>query len=130
MKKHKIQHVIKKQGGNAQVVFRDGETVFWPREHMRGIVPGVAILEYVNKSGKTVAFSWQDKMRYVVPEPPHFDEAMDFIENLKWLDRIMFNNAVSHALDSKMEMMFSPNTIQLAHNMMLLKIKTDRYKTR
>lgn len=130
MKKHKIQHIIKKQGGNAQVVFRDGKTVFWPREYLRDIAPGTKVFEYKNKNNKTVAFTWNSQVRYVVPEPSHFDDALEFVENLKWFDRIVFNNVLSYAVGGEIMAASGSNTIRLAHNMMLLKIKTDRYKTR
>ena len=130
MKKHKIQHIIKKQGGNAQVVFRDGKTVFWSREYVSNIVPGISVLEHKHKNGQTVAFSWGNNLRYVVSQPQSFEDATIFIEKFKWIDRISFNNAVVNALIYNIEPMVFPTITDIAHNMTLLKIKMDNDKKR
>lgn len=130
MKRYKIQHVIKKQGGNYQVVFNDGTSVFWPREYMNGLTSGTRICEHKHKNGQTVAFSWSDKLRFVVKQPLHFDDSLDFIEQFDAFDRISFNNAVVRALGYKIGLVFSSNIVVAAHNMVLLGIKSGQSKTR
>ena len=125
MKKHKIQHVIKKQGGHFQVVFRDGGTMFCPRECACGLNVGTTVIEHKHKNGQTVAFSWHNQLRYVVSQPMHFDAAVDFLEKFRWFDRIAFNKAVVQKMGSRDESGLFPDISQYAHNVVLAGIKTS-----
>ena len=130
MRRHKVKSIIKKQGGDFQVVFRDGMRVFWPRESGRGINVGTWVCEYKYKNGQTVAFSWNNELRFVVPQPQYFDNAVEFIENFRFFDRVPFNNAVVRALHYRTDPMILPDTEKIAHNLVLLGLKTTMSKLR
>ena len=130
MKRHKIQHVIKKQGGNLQVIFNDGMRVFWPREYARGLVDGTTVWEHKHKNGQTVAFSWDNNLRFLVPQPLHFDESFDFVEKFRFFDRVSFNNAIIDALHYRMDKMVLPDSEKIAHNVVLLGLKSTYIHSR
>ena len=130
MQRHKIERIVKKPGGNFQVVFRDGKCVFWPREYAYGLDKGLRVNEHKNKKGQTVAFSWKDNIRFIGEQPIHFDESVDFIENFKFFDRVPFNIAVLRALGYGIEPLIYPDTENFAHNMVLLAVKHKYTKER
>ena len=124
MKIHKVHQVIAKQGGNYRVIFKDGTSVFWPREYMQGLTIGTLVCEHQHKDGQTVAYSWRDKLRFVVQQPANLDDSIDFVEKFKWIDRASFNNAVVRATGYRMDHMLLPDTIVTAHNMALLRLRS------
>ena len=126
MIKHKVQQIIRKQGGNAQIVFRDGARVFWPKDCLRGLIVGTTIYEHKHKNGQTVAFSWDKKLRFVGGRPEHVDDAIEFVEKFKLFDRVPFNNAIVRAMDYFIEPLALPDTVKIAHNVVLLGVR-DRY---
>ena len=119
MKKHVIQQIIKKQGGNYRVVFRGGKSIFWPCEYAQGLTIGTVVREHKHKNGKTVAFSWDDKIRFVSPQPTYMEEAFDFIEKFRLWDRVRFNNAVMGAAKFVWEPLILPDTKNFAQNLVL-----------
>ena len=130
MKKREIRQIINKQGNKYQIVFTDGTHIFWPNENMRGIEKGAYIIEHKHKNGQTVAFSCGKNIRFVVPQPYHFDDAIEFIEKFKLIYRISFNNAIVRAMHYRVDFatFFSNNA--LAHNVVLYGIKTKMAKHR
>ena len=119
MIKHKVDRIIKKQGGNAQIVFRDSTVVFWPKRQLHGIVQGTIIREHKHKNGQTVAFSWYDNVRFVVPQPENLDESIEFIKKFKLFDSVFFDNALVRAMNYPIEPLLFPDAVKLAHDLML-----------
>ena len=130
MKKHKVQQIIKKQGGNFQVVFSDGVRVFWPREDLRGLGIGTRVCEHKHKNGQTVAFSWNNDLRFIGPEPMHIDDAAAFVAKFKFFDRVSFNKAVVKALDVYVEPLVFPDIDKIAQYMFWLAIQRTNAKLR
>lgn len=130
MKRHKIQKIIKKQGGHSQVIFSDGMSVFWPREYVRDLNVGTVVYEHKHKTGQTVAFSWKDNLRFVEFQPTSFNDAVDFIEKFKLFDSVAFNNALVRTLDYPIDQFMFPDTEKFAHNIVLFGIKSRYGKSR
>ena len=130
MKIHKVQQIIKKQGGNFQIVFDDGTRAFWPRENIRGMYIGATVREHKHKNGQTVAFSWSKYLRFVVPQPIHIDESMEFLAEFKPFDRVRFNNAVIGALNVSVGPLIFPDNEKFAQNIFLYGLQTQHSKSR
>ena len=130
MKKHTIEHIIKKQGGNAQIMFRDGETVFWPSEFINGLKKGTMVREHKHKNGQTVAFSWDESVRFVGTQPRHLDESMAFLQKFSTMDMIRFNNALVRAMNYKMDVAIMPDLYDFAHNLVLFGLSRANSRNR
>ena len=130
MKTHKIKQIIKKQGGNYQVVFNDGTRVFWPREYANDLNVGTRVREHQHKNGETVAFSWAENIRFVVPQPLFYEDAVEFLEKFRLFDTVAFNKAVVRSMHYAIEPLMLPDVDKFAQNIVLLGIKKHFGKSR
>lgn len=123
MKKHRVKKFIKKDTTHTMVVFRDGGTVCVNNIQAAFMRPNMRVVEHTDKNGKTVAYSWDENIKFVAPQPLYFDASVDFMKKLKPLDRVAFNNAVVATMHYKTGRSLFPNTEKFAHNLVLLGFK-------